>query len=107
MGGFVERVAQMLGLQVNLAEGATEQLAEAEELEWSDAAAAEEIFTRVNSVADLPTDARARAAAGLVRCMIRSGRREDATAALKQLEASAHGRIPEVKQAAAMLQLDG
>eukprot|EP00747_Dinoflagellata_sp_TGD_P032249 gnl/TRDRNA2_/TRDRNA2_135858_c0_seq3.p1 gnl/TRDRNA2_/TRDRNA2_135858_c0~~gnl/TRDRNA2_/TRDRNA2_135858_c0_seq3.p1 ORF type:complete len:377 (+),score=92.59 gnl/TRDRNA2_/TRDRNA2_135858_c0_seq3:79-1209(+) len=104
--GFVERVAQLLGLQVNLAEGATEQLAEAEELEWRDAAASEEIFTRVNSVADLPTDARARAAAGLARCMIRVGRREDAKEVLKQLESSAHGRMPEVKQAAALLQLD-
>lgn len=107
--GFVEQVAQMLGLKVELAEDITELLAEAEEAEWKDAASASEAFARVLAGADLTLDARVRASAGQARCILRqqggSGR-EDARAALMGLDQGGHGRSPEVKQGMAMLWLD-
>merc|ERR1712217_398419 len=92
----------------NLAEGAFEQLAEAEEAEWATPEAAEEIFSQITSAADMQQDARIRAIAGRARCALRlGGRRDEAKANVDELEAEGHGRVPEVKQAAAMLWLDG
>jgi len=104
--GFVEQVAKMLGLKVDLAEDVGEQLAGFEELEWSDAAAAEAAFEEVGRAADLPNDMRIRAAAGRVRCAIRQpGRLSEAKALVKEMESAGHGAVAEVKQAAAMLRL--
>lgn len=103
--GFVEKCGQMLGLQVNLAEGASEQLAEAEEVEWQDADAAGEMFMAVNSAADLPQATRARVSAGLARCALRQGRSEEATAVIGELTGSDFSSTPEVKQAVALLEL--
>eukprot|EP00928_Gymnodinium_smaydae_P022601 TRINITY_DN1892_c0_g3_i2.p1 TRINITY_DN1892_c0_g3~~TRINITY_DN1892_c0_g3_i2.p1 ORF type:complete len:366 (+),score=99.32 TRINITY_DN1892_c0_g3_i2:62-1159(+) len=106
---FVERTAGMLGLKVNLAEGVTDQLAEAEETEWSDATAAEALFGQIGAGTDLPNDARIRVAAGRARCALRqgSGRKAEAQAIFDELDANGHGRTPEAKQLAAMLWLDG
>ncbi|CAJ1432204.1 unnamed protein product [Effrenium voratum] len=105
---FVENVAQMLGLKVDLAEAATEQLNDAEELEWTDAAAAEQTFSQVLSRSDLPNDARIRALAGRARCLLRqrSGQEPEAKALLEQLQSAGQGGLPEVKQAVAMLWID-
>jgi len=103
---FVERIAQALGLKVDLAEDVIEQLAEAEEAELFDVAAAEAAFTQIGSAPDLPNDARMRVAAGQARCALRAGgRQEEAEALIDQLDANGYGKAPEVKQAAAMLQL--
>jgi len=103
--GFVDKCAQMMGLQVNLAEGVSEQLAEAEEMEWTDAAAAEEVFKAVSEAADLPHTARVRAAAGMARCALRQGRVEEVEAAIQELAAGDLGSSPEVKQTLALQQL--
>lgn len=104
--GFVEQVAKMLGLKVDLAEDVGEQLAGLEELEWSDPAAADASFEEVTRAADLPNDMRIRAAAGRVRCIIRQpGRLSEAKALVKDLESAGHGAVAEVKQATAMLRL--
>lgn len=106
---FVENVAQMLGLKVDLAEAVTEQLKEAEELEWSDAALAERSYDTVLSRSDLQNDARIRALAGRARCLLR---RRDVSAAqqskllLEELQSQGHGGLPEVKQAVAMQWID-
>lgn len=104
--GFVEKCAQMLGLKVDLAEGVTEQLAEAEQEEWNDAASAEAMFANVNTMADLPQAARLRATAGLARCAIWQGRAEAGSALIDQLVAAGHEKLPEVTQCAALKQLD-
>jgi len=104
--GFVEQVAKMLGLKVDLAEDVGEQLAGFEELEWSDPATAEASFEQVGQAADLPIDMRIRAAAGRVRCAIRQpGRLSEAKALVKEMESAGHGAVAEVKQAVAMLRL--
>lgn len=103
---FVEKAAQMLGLTVDLAEGISEQLGEAEELEWQDVAAAEAIFEAVNTSADLPQASRARSAAGIARCQVWQGRAEEAAAAIEQLaDDEVFGKSNEVKQAQALMQL--
>lgn len=107
--GFVERVAQMLGLKVELAEDITELLAEAEEVEWSEPVSAEEAFSRVFEAGDLTLDARVRASVGRARCFLRldgGERRQEAAAIVAELESGGHGRLNEVKQASAMLWLD-
>jgi len=101
---FVETVAKMLGLQVDLAANITEQLAEAEEQEWSDAVAADTLFLRISEQADLPMDARVRAAAGRARCALRGNREEEARAIISELE-KADRQGAEVKQATAMMRL--
>lgn len=106
---FVENVAQMLGLKVDLAEAVTEQLQDAELQEWKDLPSAEQSFGSVLSRSDLPNDARVRALAGRARCLLR---RREPTAAqqskvmLEELQAAGHGGVPEVKQAVAMLWID-
>lgn len=103
---FVEGVAKALGLKMDLAEDVAEQLTSAEELEWSDPVTAEEAFEGIMQAPDLSHDARIRAAAGRVRCAARQpGRGEEAQAYMQELEAAGHGRVPDVKQAAAMLKL--
>eukprot|EP00929_Paragymnodinium_shiwhaense_P074222 TRINITY_DN37964_c0_g1_i1.p1 TRINITY_DN37964_c0_g1~~TRINITY_DN37964_c0_g1_i1.p1 ORF type:complete len:400 (+),score=118.43 TRINITY_DN37964_c0_g1_i1:72-1202(+) len=107
---FVERVAQLLGLKVgDLGSGANELLEEAEELEWSDAAGAYKAFEAASNsnAADLTTEARVRIAAGAARCHLRTGQREEAEREIKELENGGHQRLAEVKQAMAMLRLDG
>ncbi|CAE7588756.1 unnamed protein product [Symbiodinium sp. CCMP2592] len=106
---FVENVGQMLGLKVALAEDVTEQLAEAEELEWTDAAAADATFFQVLSSSDLPNDARVKALAGRVRCALRQRSEPQAAQArqnLSELQTAGQGSQPEVKQASAMLWID-
>lgn len=102
---FVEKCAQMLGLEVDLAESASEQLLEAEETEWRDFAAADEIFKAVSASPDLPQASRARATAGMARCAIRQGNMDEAVPAVDSLTSSAFAASPEVKQAVALLQL--
>jgi len=102
---FVEKCAELMGLEVNLSESATEQLAEAEDLEWEDVAAADAMFTAVSSSPDLPQAARARATAGFARCAIWQGKAEEATSLIEQLTSSAFAKTPEVTQAVALLQL--
>eukprot|EP00927_Polykrikos_kofoidii_P051726 TRINITY_DN45519_c0_g1_i1.p1 TRINITY_DN45519_c0_g1~~TRINITY_DN45519_c0_g1_i1.p1 ORF type:complete len:365 (-),score=67.87 TRINITY_DN45519_c0_g1_i1:61-1155(-) len=105
---FVERVAQLLGLKVtDLTQGPSEQLAEAEEMEFRDADAARQMFDLVASGSDLTSEAQMRAMAGKARCDLRQGKRDVAEKAVKELEASGFGRTAEVKQALAMLHLDG
>jgi len=104
--GFVDKCAQMLGIKVDLAEGITEQLAEAEQAEWDDVGTAEAMFQNVSTMADVPQAARLRATAGLARCALRQGRSEACRAVVDQLTAQGHGKLPEVKQALAMLELD-
>jgi len=106
---FVENVGQMLGLKVALAEDVTEQLAEAEELEWTDASAADATFFQVLSSSDLPNDARVKALAGRVRCALRQRSEPQAVQArqnLSELQTAGQGSQPEVKQASAMLWID-
>jgi len=103
---FVERVGQMMGLKVELGGSTLEQLAEAEELEWSDVTGADVAYSRVAEATDLTMEARIRAAAGRARCALRASRRDAAELLLKELESSGHARTQEVKQAMAMLQLD-
>jgi len=103
---FVDRAAQALGLKLDIGEDINEQLAEAEEAEWTSATAAEEILTRLES-ADLPVDARIRIVAARARCALRLGRREEAEAFVQELTASGpQGRTPEVKQAQALIQME-
>lgn len=103
--GFVEKCGQMLGLQVNLSEGVSEQLAEAEEVEWQDAEAAMEMFTVVGSAADLSQVSRVRASAGIARCAFRLDRSDEAKGIIEELASSGHDKVPEVKQAIAIGQL--
>jgi len=106
---FVENVAQMLGLKVDLAEAVTEQLKEAEMAEWSDLAPAEQTFSTVLSRADLQNDARIRAMAGRARCLLRhrdASASQQSKALLEELQSAGHGGLPEVKQAVAMQWID-
>lgn len=105
---FVEAVAKMLGLKVDLAEDITEHMAGAEEVEWSNPAAAEEVFAGILQLPDVPQDARVRAAAGSARCAARQPQRlEEAKAQVSELEAAGHlvARTPEVRQAVAIVRL--
>merc|ERR1712129_472173 len=96
----------MLGFKIDLAEDVADQIANAEEQEWTDPAGAEEAYDTINAIPDLPAEARIIAAAGRVRCAARQpGRSEEARAYMRELEAAGHGRLPEVKQAVALIQL--
>jgi len=102
---FVERVAQLLGLKVDLAEGIADQLAEAEEMEWTNPKAASDFFHQIGSAPDLPNDARIRVAAGQARCALQIGSQEEAEHLIDELQKGGHHRVPEVIQAAAWLKL--
>jgi len=105
---FVEHTAQLFNLKVDLAEGTTELLAEAEDTEWTDPAEAGRMFTQIGAGTDLQMDARVRVVAGQARCALRQGavHRAEAQARYAELDTNGHSRLPEVRQVAAMLRLD-
>lgn len=104
---FVETAAQLLGLKVELGEGLVEQLVEAEELEWTDPAGADNIFEAVENLPDVQMDLRVRCDAGRARCALRRGKGQELVGKkmVEALESSGHGRVAEVKQASAMVYL--